>query len=203
MELTNEEQKTLAYYNGCAKLWASDHQDMGKVWESIFKRFQDYLPSGSIFEIGCGGGRDARVLAEMGYQYTGIDVSREFVKVARENNPELTFRAQGVYDFYLDDTPYDGFWAAASLLHIPKHRIHLALRQIRRHLKPDAVGMICMKMGEGEVSVEDAQGCRFFAYYTETEFTRILAGNHFEVLEVIIKPVTKKTTWMAFLVRNM
>ena len=71
---------------------------------------------------------------------------------------------------------FDGVWAAASLLHLPKARIHQALQEIRRVLKPDGGFFITVKKGEGEALVDNHVGKRFFAYYQPQELTQLLAS---------------------------
>ena len=40
---------------------------------------------------------------------------------------------------------FDGFWAAASLLHTPKRKIKSVLGNIHKILKPEGVGFISLK----------------------------------------------------------
>lgn len=46
-------------------------------------------PGQRILDVGCGGGRYARALADRGYRVTGVDLSADLLEVARENSPLL------------------------------------------------------------------------------------------------------------------
>ena len=67
-------------------------------------------------------------------------------------------------DFYKLNFPsgsFDGFWASASLLHIPKNKIHQVLSDIKNIIKPNGIGFISLKqkthLGAGLIT-EDKYG---------------------------------------------
>lgn len=97
MELNPEEKETVNFYNKNAIFWSNDHNAHG-FWDRELKMFHKYLPSGRIFEVGAGGGRDARCLIAFGYEYIGTDISEELLREARKNNPKSYFEKQSVYD---------------------------------------------------------------------------------------------------------
>lgn len=111
---------------------------------------QELLPTGKVLEIGSGGGRDAKELIAKGYKYTGTDVSKGLLEEARKANPSTVFLRQSVYDLDFPDNTFDGFWASAVLLHIPKDRIDEALSRLRAVVRNDGIGFISIKQGEGQ-----------------------------------------------------
>jgi ubiquinone/menaquinone biosynthesis C-methylase UbiE len=134
------------------------------------------------------------------------DVSEELLKVARERMPNQTFIQQSVYDLSFPEK-FDGFWASAVLLHIPKIRINEALRSIKSVIKPGAIGFISLKAGEGEQvtkhKLNDSKGLeRLFVYWSKEDFTEVLNKNSFEILFYGYKPVSKSINWHMFIVRN-
>ena len=52
-----------------------------------------------VLDVGCGGGRYARALADCGIRVTGVDLSEELLNVAREKSPHLP----GKPDYFLRD----------------------------------------------------------------------------------------------------
>lgn len=82
MQLSTEEKQTLDSYNKFAQEWSSSHLTFD-LWSDEFKTFSQLLPKGKILEIGCGGGRDARMLAKK-YEYLGTDISSGLLKEAKK-----------------------------------------------------------------------------------------------------------------------
>lgn len=148
MSLTDEEKLTIAAYDDQATRWAGEHQTSG-FWGKEMDKFQELLPSGKVLEIGSGGGRDAKELTSRGYQYVGTDASQGLIEQAQKANPQTVFLTQSVYDLDFPPDFFDGFWAAAVLLHIPKNKIDLALGKIKSVVKPGGIGFITLKEGEG------------------------------------------------------
>jgi 8-oxo-dGTP pyrophosphatase MutT (NUDIX family) len=82
----------------------------------------------------------------------------------------------------------DGAWACASLLHLPKVELPVALAEIRRALGHGHVCLV-MKRGEGESWREDGRGGRrFFAYYHPAEVELALERAGFHVLHCGLEP---------------
>lgn len=195
--LSPEEEQTIQFYDTKAADWVSGHSS-GRFWGKEIDKFHELLLSGKLVEIGSGGGRDAQELIKLGYDYTGTDVSQGLIEIASKYNPGATFLKQSVYGLDFPENSFDGFWASAVLLHIPKARIGEALGSIHKIVKPDGLGFIAVKQGNGE-KVED-EG-RFFAYYSDEEFKTKLSENGFEIAESHIRPMSEKTVWLVYLVK--
>lgn len=202
-ELTAEEQLTRDAYDQQAARWSSAHMNYD-FWADEIARFNEFLPSGKLLEIGAGGGRDAHVLVGLGYDYLGTDISGGLVEEARKNNPGVTFVEKSVYD--LDyDSEFDGFWCSAVLLHVPRNRIGEALEPIHRAMAPGAIGFISVKQGTGEhLEVDDkhtGNNKRLFVYWQGEDFRQVLEENNFEVLEEGYKPMSERTRWLTYMVK--
>lgn len=203
--LTDEEEQTLKSYNANAKQWAQGHSDQD-FWIEERKLFRKYLPKGKVLEVGAGGGRDAQKLISLGYDYVGTDISEGLLEVARENNPGATFLAKSVYDLDFPEDSFDGFWASAVLLHVPKDSINLALQNIKKVIKADGIGFISMKQGEDELLLEEDRGVegkfkRLFVFYSLDEFNKVLVDSGFEVLHSRVHPPEGKTIWLTYIVK--
>lgn len=201
MTTTDKEKQTVGYYDKKADDWASAHHGLEEAsyWKSEMERFHELLPSGKVLEIGSGAGKDAESLIKMGYEYTGTDASEGLLKVAQKRNPQATFKHIGVHDLDFPEHSFDGFWTAATLLHIPKDRVDEALQRIKTQVKPDGVGFITMKAGAGER--EDPETGRWFAYYSKDEFQGVLERNGFKVVEEKSRK-GEKDWWLCFWVKS-
>ncbi len=71
----------------------------------------------------------------MGYDYVGTDASEGLIKIAQSRNPTANFKHMSVHNLDFPQNEFDGFLAAAVLLHTPKDRIKAALDRIRAVIK--------------------------------------------------------------------
>ncbi len=203
LPLLPEEELTLGYYDRAAHQWSAEHGEPG-YWELEMDLFHQLLPQGRILEIGSGGGRDAKELIALGYHYVGTDISSGLLEIARQALPGHTFIEQSVYDLSFDNS-FDGFWASAVLLHIPRLRIYQALKQIRHTQRPGGIGFISLKDGRGETieveTIDDQEMYRHFTYWTREEFEPVLEVSGFELVDYVYQPRSLRTKWHSFFVR--
>jgi ubiquinone/menaquinone biosynthesis C-methylase UbiE len=153
---------------------------------SHFQRFRAFLSAGKILDIGCGTGKDAALFLSAGYEYAGIDASDGMLAIARQALPQADFRKLDMREIGKEfaSKSFDGFWAAASLFHVPKKDIADVLRQIALVVKSGGMGLIVLKEGDGEEVKRGniIKGERFFALYRQGEFAKILENNGFKIV---------------------
>lgn len=146
---------------------------------SLYNPFLNALPRNAhILDAGCGSGRDTKAFLDMGYKITAVDLSPELAQLASAltGRPcqvlafqDMTFRAE-----------FDGIWACASLLHVPRREMSDVLKRFADALKPGGTLYASLKAGDGERVAEDG---RFFSYFQEEEFNALLTKNgRFELL---------------------
>lgn len=116
---------------------------------SLYQRFSKHLnPGASVLDAGCGSGRDALAFSRMGYDVVAFDASSKMVdaasKLASVPVHQMTFE-----DMKFDKT-FDGIWACASLLHVPRLHLSEVLRSLASFLKPTGVLYASFKYGEEE-----------------------------------------------------
>ncbi len=208
--LTKEEKQTVEYYEQNADSW---HKPTTKLTfqDNEIKFFKKYLSAGSVLEIGSGTGYDAKRLIEEGFDYTGTDIAKSFIRMCQKSLPNSKFFPFSVYDLsFPQGTEFDGFWASAVLLHVPKTKIDLALSQINKYIKVNGIGFISLKEGEGEqvqeveksrVTDQNKAFSRFFSFYTKEEFTKILTKNGFSVID-FTSSETNNNNWLWFIVQK-
>lgn len=205
MTLRPEELTTAQTYDQTAQIWSEAHNSKG-FWTTEMENFHRLLPNGKIVEIGSGGGRDVRDLVELGYEYVGTDISSGLLEVARQNLPNETFYNQSVYDLDFQGEKFDGFWASAVLLHIPKDRMSEALARIKSVTVKRAIGFISLKDGIGEkVEHDEINGKqleRFFSYWKKDEFVKVLQENGYTIADYSYHPMSEKTRWHCFFVQT-
>jgi SAM-dependent methyltransferase len=138
-----------------------------------------------VLDLGCGPGRDVRFLTELGCQVTGLDASAGMVAEARLGLPDAALVQADLRWSPFAAEAFDGVWACASLLHIPRTVLPPALAEISRLLRsPGGVLYLALKGGSGEHWVTDAENRRsFFAYYQRSEIETLLDQVGFQTLE--------------------
>lgn len=106
---------------------------------------------GDLLEIGCGEGRDARVLLDKGYALLATDVSAEAVHYCRKNLPQHADRFSKLDCLTEEIAQKFDFIYAVAVVHmlVPDEDRDGFYRFIRRHLKPDGLALVC-SMGDGE-----------------------------------------------------
>ena len=178
--------KTVQTYDRIAKDFARLHKDT--KWQEEFNYFSKLAKGKKIIDIGCGQGREALLFLNKGFDYLGIDASKSMLLEAEKKASKGKFVLMDFYNLKFPKESFDGFWAAYSLLHVPKVRVSEVLGQIRRILKKNGIGFISLKerknLDEGMIKDNQYGGSeRFFAFYGLGEFERILLENGFEIIK--------------------
>jgi ubiquinone/menaquinone biosynthesis C-methylase UbiE len=127
-----------------------------------------------ILDVGCGSGIHSQKLLECRkLNVTGIDLSKEMIKIAKKKAPAANFLLMDMCNLAFSDREFDGLWVHASLHHLPKEKQLIALREFHRVLKNAGLIFIAVKEGNTE-RFEDISGVdekRFFSYSTVETLT--------------------------------
>jgi SAM-dependent methyltransferase len=114
---------------------------------------------GEVWDVGCGAaGHLTRYLADRGIAASGADTSPGSVAVARRCQPGMTFRVADMCDLPTGDGSLAGIVAFYSMIHLPRPRIPVALREFRRVLTPGGALLAAMHGGTGEIGSDAAFG---------------------------------------------
>lgn len=137
---------TLQFYRRNAEAYA--RREITSRYQRL-TRFLALLPSdAAILELGCGAGGDSAEMLARGFDVTPTDGSPELAEVASRR----LGRPVGTLLFHDLDAveAYDGIWANACLLHVPRDDLGKILALIHRALKPGGAFYASFKTGEGE-----------------------------------------------------
>lgn len=126
---------TLAFYEREASAYAGRHRQGGGGY---LADFLSLLPLGArVLELGCGGGHDAEAMISAGLDVDATDGTPALAREAsrRLGRPVRVMR----FDQLAAANAYDGVWASACLLHVPRAGLPDVLAAIHRALKPGGV----------------------------------------------------------------
>jgi 2-polyprenyl-3-methyl-5-hydroxy-6-metoxy-1,4-benzoquinol methylase len=157
----------LRYYGAHARRYIKETRNLNL--SELQSVFMSNLPeSAHILDAGCGSGRDSVVFHKHGFDVTAIDASPQMVRATRKLGIDarlMTFQEMTY------DKEFDGIWACASLLHVPKAEIRDVIERLGKALRPGGILLATLKEGTGERITEDG---RFFAYYSLKEVSQLI-----------------------------
>lgn len=155
--MSERDADTLGFYGAEAEVYAGRARKLG---EARLRRFAEQLPAGGqALELGCGGGQDSEALLALGLDVTPTDGSPELATEAQKRLRRPV--AVLLFEDLAADAAFDGVWANACLLHVPRSALAGILARVQRALRPGGVFYASYKAGEAEG--RDRFG-RFFNY---------------------------------------
>jgi len=190
-------------YNKIAAEWDRNHQT-DDWWIEGTNKFISFLKPGDlVLDVGCGPGTKSKYLHEKGLKVFGIDLAENFIEIARRKVPEGKFTAMDMQNAEKLEKDFDGIFAQASLLHIPKKDAPEVLEKLVSKLKPGGYLYVAVKekRADGvdeETKTENDYGYeyeRFFSYYTLDELKEYLHALDMELCDAGVK-LSGRTNWV-------
>ena len=188
------------YYNKYANVYFDSTVNL-TMGETLM-RFMNLLDNGAtVLDLGCGSGRDAKVMLEAGMEVTLLDAAEEMCELA-DIYTGVEPLCMDVRDMHFNEV-FDGIWACASLLHLSKEDLATVLDKICDSLKPEGVFYFSVKEGNFEGYRQE----RFFADYTQREVKELLEKfPHFQVIDIWetqdVREVRREQKWVNVLLRR-
>lgn len=154
---------TLAYYNQNATAFSTEtvSVDMANAQHHFLDKLR---PNAHILDFGCGSGRDTKYFLNAGYTVDATDGSSELCRIASRYAGipvrQMLFQELDVQEVY------DGIWACASILHLPKTELQDVICQMCDALKLAGIIYTSFKYG----TFEGERNGRYFTDFTEETF---------------------------------
>ena len=200
MSRRTSELFTLQYYKKNAQTFLDGtlYADMSETRQLFLQMIPEHA---HILDFGCGSGRDTKAFLDLGYQVDACDGSSELCRIA---SGITGLQVKQMLFQELDKTDvYDGIWACASILHLPKDELKVVLEKIAVALKDDGVLYTSFKFGTFE-------GMRDGRYYTD--FTENSLNEFFEIVPALqmvstwitsdVRPGREEERWINILARR-
>ena len=184
--------KTISEYNRIAEGYTKENnsEEIVSSMAPLLDKFIEYIEEGKdILDVGCGHGRDSKYFSENEFNVTAVDLSEELLSIAKKISPKANFMLMDMRNLSFQDNSFDGLWACASFLHVPKEFAKGTLSGFYNALKPEGLLFLCVKEGEyeGFMKSNSYGGCeRYFSNYTLDELENLLSSSGFEMIELVI-----------------
>lgn len=142
----------------------------------------------SVLDIGCGAGVPVTRSLAKKFAVTGVDVSREMLRLARANVPNASFVRSDITSVEFDESSFDAVVAFFSLFHIPREDHARLFRRIRDWLKPGGYLMCTLSLdSETGYTQDDFFGAKmYWSNYGLPEYEEMLKGIGFTMLATTI-----------------
>lgn len=155
----------------------------------------------AILDLGSGPGNHAEYFRDKGYDVTCVDLSESMVNACRKKG--LRAEVMDIENLTFPTNSFDGIWAYASLLHIPKIKLASVVAGIAKLLTSEGICALAVKKGIGEqfeTSDEYPDSQRYFVYYTDEEI-RAAFCPYFDVIGFTEDNVKNKYVFMGYLLK--
>jgi SAM-dependent methyltransferase len=103
-----------------------------------------------VADVGCGPGRAAAFLAARGLDVIGVDISPEFLALARSAHPALQFEEGRLDALPFEDRALAGAVCWYSIIYTPPALLGLAFAELARVLDAAGYVLVAFQAGSGE-----------------------------------------------------
>ena len=157
-----------------------------------------------LLDLGCGGGQDAGDLAQRGYRVVGLDRTRALLSAGRRRYRALPLVCADLRDLPFQTMSFDGLWAAASLIHLPKPDARRILTDLCRLVRPGGLFAATVTHGVKSRLVTDGWlPGRYIARWRKEEFARAARRAGWTILELrVVTNRERKGRWINVIARR-
>ena len=180
-----------------AYLASKDENDKatGEALDDLIRR----LPEGAaVLDLGCGAGFPVAQRLAQRFVVTGVDISAEQLKLAREYVPIATFIKADMSELELPQGSFDAVVALYSIIHVPREEHGSLLRKIRRWLKPGGIFLATWPLTEWEGEEENWEGwgaTMWWSHFDKQTYIDMLRHSGFEI-EWAEEKTSGSETWI-------
>jgi SAM-dependent methyltransferase len=185
--MEQHEQLTIAEYQETAAAFRAGtwEHDVSQNREALSRAMPNN--PGKILDLGCGPGRDLVAFKQDGHTVVGLDATPAFVEMAREISGCEVWQ-QSFLHLDLPPDTFDGIFANASLLHVPRLEMVRVLGDLRQSLVPQGAIVMSMCRGDEEGYSLRPTGCRYIAGWEYETLAPCVEQAGFTILHHYYRP---------------
>jgi len=137
-----------------------------------------------ILDVGCGPGRDLAAFGQAGHEVVGLEPCVAFARIAQENSPHARVL---LHDIVANPAPqlggpYDAIFCLASLFHVPRAEVSLALSRLWSALRPGGGLLTTFPDSTVAASFRGPDG-RWITAIPLKDHSALVEANGFEIVE--------------------
>jgi SAM-dependent methyltransferase len=181
------------YETGVAD-YASYNEDRAPIMGYLDALCERTATGTTILDLGCGPGWETATLHNRGYVAVGFDLSRALLDYGRRNHPADAHVRGDMRRLPFASDSFNGCWACASLLHMSRADLDVALAELARVLRPGAAFVGSVQVGDRECFVprKSAPGSELFYGYLAPEDWRARVEAAGFLVEELVSEVSEE-----------
>ena len=185
---TSNTQRTIDAYNKNAVKYASKF-DNYEIYKKKISEFQKkYIARGThILDLGCGPGNNIKTILQLDNtcSFTGIDLSKEFINIARLRFPQFNFLQQNICNLEIK-TKYEVVIASFCIVHLTDDETDNFFASLSDVIANNGYLYLSYMNGEksGFESTSFSEEKIFFNYYQDQFVINLMSESGISVLEI-------------------
>ena len=163
------------------------------------------LPANArLLDLGCGGGQDAGDLEQRGYRVVGVDRTSALLSAGRRRHRAVPLVRTDLRTLPFHAMSFDGLWAAASLIHLPKPDARRVLTDLCKLIRPGGLFVATVTYGMTSRIVTDGWlPGRYLARWRKDELARAVRRAGWDILELkVVTNQERKGRWLNILAQK-
>ena len=166
----------------------------------VYEEFEKHLtPNAKILDLGAGAGRTYAYFNKRGFEYIGLDFSKEMRYSAYKLHGEFPYIVDDMVNIKnrFDNNSVDAVFAVYSLFHLPMQDLKQVLSDIYDILNDNGVFLFTYQIGKGEEMADEpylnekGKNVLYMSYQTNEEIANLL--NEFSYTEIYRKEKVETT----------
>ncbi len=189
--------KSIQYYNTHSTRFINNTVNANMT--PLYKKFEAYIDSGHILDLGCGSGRDSYYFSYK-YKVSSLDGSKKMIEYCQSILSNTII--YDTFEDYTTDEKFDGIWACASLIHVDRTSLLPIIEKYLNFLTNKGIFMMSFK----ERMEDFKEDGRYFTCFTKDSLQDFLSkSSSIEILEIIENNDVRKDSdenWISVIIKK-
>ncbi|MDE1874413.1 MAG: class I SAM-dependent methyltransferase [Candidatus Micrarchaeota archaeon] len=149
----------------------------------IVKFAESFTRNAKVLDVGCGSGKVAALLSNYGLRVIGIDISKNMLKLAKENSPKSRFYLMNMKDMNFPTKSFDGVISLYAIIHLPRRYHYEVLKRMYKFLKPGGKLLISVGRSDSKEWFEENWhgGRMYWSHFSRKKNEDLIANAGFKI----------------------